>query len=77
MALRSSGISDDHWGMAAPIDDTQIEADWPRSIGFFGAFGAVGATVALDLVSMPSAMFVAAGPVLTLVNRRRDSARAA
>ena len=77
MAPRSSGISDDHWGMAAPIDDTQIEAYWPRSIGFFGAFGAVGAAVALDLLSMPIAMFVAAVPVLKIMNRRRDSARAA
>ena len=52
--------------MSARIDDTHIEVDWPRSIGFFGA---IGAAVALDLVSMPIAIFVAAVPFLKLMNR--------
>ena len=52
--------------MADRIDDTHIEVDWPRSIGFFGA---IGAAVALDLVSMPIAVFVAAVPFLKLMNR--------
>jgi len=52
--------------MTARIDDTHIEVDWPRSIGFFGA---IGAAVALDLVSMPIAVFVAAVPFLKLMNR--------
>jgi len=52
--------------MADRIDDTHIVVDWPRSIGFFGA---IGAAVALDLVSMPIAVFVAAVPFLKLMNR--------
>ena len=46
--------------------DDHIEVDWPRSIGFFGA---IGAAVALDLISMPIAVFVAAVPFLKLMNR--------
>jgi hypothetical protein len=52
--------------MADRIDHSHIEVDWPRSIGFFGA---IGAAVALDLVSMPIAVFVAAVPFLKLMNR--------
>jgi len=52
--------------MVDRIDDTHIEVDWPRSIGFFGA---IGAAVALDLISMPIAVFVAAVPFLKLMNR--------
>ncbi len=52
--------------MTPRIDDTHLEVDWPRSIGFFGA---IGAAVALDLVSMPIAVFVAAVPFLKLMNR--------
>lgn len=43
-----------------------IEIDWPRSLGFFGA---LGAAVALDLVPIPIAAFVAAVPFLKLLNR--------
>lgn len=43
-----------------------LEIDWPRSLGFFGA---LGAAVALDLVPVPVAAFVAAVPFLKLFNR--------
>ena len=66
MAPRSTGTSDDQRGFTGQVDDTHIEVDWPRSIGFFGA---IGAAVALDLVSMPIAIFVAAVPFLKLMNR--------
>lgn len=52
--------------MTDRINDTHIVVDWPRSIGFFGA---IGAAVALDLISMPIAVFVAAVPFLKLMNR--------
>ena len=51
--------------MTGTVDD-QIITDWPRSIGFFGA---IGAAVALDLISMPIAVFVAAVPFLMLMTR--------
>lgn len=47
-----------------------IEIDWPRSLGFFGA---LGAAVALDLVPVPVAAFVAAVPFLKLLNRPNAS----
>jgi len=56
----------DQRGLTGTVDDTHIEVDWPRSIGFFGA---IGAAVALDLVSMPIAVFIAAVPFLKLMNR--------
>ncbi|HVH63200.1 MAG TPA: hypothetical protein VNA65_06325 [Candidatus Dormibacteraeota bacterium] len=47
-----------------------LEIDWPRSLGFFGA---LGAAVALDLVPVPIAAFVAAVPFLKLINRPNAS----
>jgi len=43
-----------------------IEIDLPRSLGFFGG---LGAAVALDLVPIPIALFVAGVPFLKLLNR--------
>jgi len=43
-----------------------VEVDWPRSIGFFGA---VGAAVALDLLSPPVGIFIAAVPFVKMLNR--------
>ncbi|HET9782974.1 MAG TPA: hypothetical protein VFR33_14495 [Candidatus Dormibacteraeota bacterium] len=62
----------------APRDDKQVSGqvgnhllvDWPRSIGFFGA---LGAAVALDLVPIPIAFFVASVPFLKLLNRPHAS----
>ena len=62
----------------APRDDQRVSGqvgnhlvvDWPRSIGFFGA---VGAAVALDLVPIPIALFIASVPFLKLINRPRAS----
>jgi len=48
------------------VDDTDIEAGWPRSNGFIGA---LGAAIAVDFVSIPIALFVASVHVLKLTNR--------
>ena len=55
---------DDDQGVTGRAD--HVEIDWPRSIGFFGA---LGAAVALDLVPVAIAGFVAAVPFLKLLNR--------
>ena len=55
---------DDETGVTGRAD--HIEIDWPRSLGFFGA---PGAAVALDLVPVAIAGFVAAVPFLKLLNR--------
>ena len=47
-----------------------IEIDWPRSLGFFGG---LGVAVALDLVPVPIAAFVAAVPFLKLLNQPQAS----
>src|SRR5579864_4937363 len=52
--------------LTTQVDDSHIEIDWPRSLGFFGA---LGAAIALDLVPIPIAAFVAAVPLLKLLNR--------
>jgi hypothetical protein len=44
----------------------QVEIDWPRSLGFFGA---IGAATALELIPIPIAVFVASVPFLKLLNR--------
>jgi hypothetical protein len=44
----------------------EVEIDWPRSLGFFGA---LGAATALELIPIPIAIFVASVPFLKLLNR--------
>ena len=59
---------DDMQGVTGRTD--HLEIDWPRSLGFFGA---LGAAVALDLVPVAIAGFVAAVPFLKLLNRPNAS----
>jgi hypothetical protein len=44
----------------------EVEIDWPRSLGFFGA---LGVATALELIPIPIAVFVAGVPFLKLLNR--------
>ncbi|HEY1454988.1 MAG TPA: hypothetical protein VGG31_00710 [Candidatus Dormibacteraeota bacterium] len=53
-------------GLTGTVDDTHIEVDWPKSLGFFGG---LGAAIAFDLVPLPIAVFVASVPFLKLLNR--------
>jgi hypothetical protein len=65
MAWASSGTGGDQAGLGGRLDDP-FEVDRPRSTG---SFGAIGAAVALDLISMPIALFVAGVSFLRLMNR--------
>src|SRR5437588_4178663 len=65
MARAASPTPRDQRGLTGRVDD-HIQVDWPRSIGFFGA---LGAAVALDLVPIAVAAFVASVPFLKLLNR--------
>jgi hypothetical protein len=56
------------------VEDTYIEAGWPRPNGLIGALGTV---IAVDLVSIPIALFVASVHLLKLRNRRRSEGPAA
>ncbi len=57
-------------GLTTEIDSTNVEIDWPRSLGFFGA---IGAAVALELVPIPIAVFIAGVPFLKLLDRPNAS----
>jgi len=65
MARGATRTPRDQQGLTGRLDHS-IEVDWPRSIGFFGA---LGAAVALDLVPIAVAAFVASVPFLKLLNR--------
>jgi hypothetical protein len=43
-----------------------LEIDWPRTIGYYGG---VGLAVAFELVEPPLALFIAAIPLLKMLNR--------
>lgn len=43
-----------------------IEIDWPRSIGYYSG---LGATVALEFIEPPLAIFIAAIPFFKMLNR--------
>jgi hypothetical protein len=64
MAEGASRTPRDSRGLVGQVD--HIEVDWPRSLGFFGG---LGAAVALELVPIPIAVFVASVPFLKLLNR--------
>lgn len=66
MARGASSTPSNSRGVTGRVADDHIVVDWPRSIGFFGA---LGAAVALELVPVPIALFVAGVPFLKLLNR--------
>lgn len=43
-----------------------VEIDWPRTIGYYGG---IGLAVAFELIEPPLALFIAAIPVLKMLNR--------
>jgi hypothetical protein len=66
MAQRASRTRHSERGLTGTVDNTHIEVDWPKSLGFFGG---LGAAIAFDLVPLPIAIFVASVPFLKLLNR--------
>lgn len=61
----------DQRGVTADVGkNNEIEVDWPRSIGFFGA---LGVATALNLVPLPIAVFVGAVPFLKLLDDPKSS----
>lgn len=43
-----------------------LEIDWPRTIGYYGG---IGAALAFEMVEPPLAIFIAAIPILKMLNR--------
>src|ERR1700704_2398907 len=64
MATTQGSPPPDEPGITSQVG--QVEIDWPRSLGFFGA---IGAATALELIPIPIAVFVASVPFLKLLNR--------
>lgn len=43
-----------------------LEIDWPRTIGYYGG---IGVALAVEMVEPPLAIFIAAIPILKMLNR--------
>ena len=64
MAMTQGPPPPEEQGITSKVGE--VEIDWPRSLGFFGA---LGAATALELIPIPIALFVASVPFLKLLNR--------
>lgn len=47
-----------------------LEIDWPRTIGYYGG---IGVALAVEMVEPPLAIFIAAIPILKMLNRPQAS----
>ncbi len=61
-------VSQQGLGMTSQVGP--LEIDWPRTTGYYGG---VGLALAFELVEPPLAIFIAAIPVLKMLNNPRAS----
>ena len=57
-------VNEQKLGMTSRVGPFEI--DWPRTIGYYGG---VGLALAFDLIAPPLAIFIAAVPLLKILNR--------
>ena|SRR5689334_20797705 len=69
MPDQEQDVNEQKQGMTSRIGP--IEIDWPRTIGYYGG---VGLATAFDLVAPPLAVFIAAVPLLKMLNHPGASA---
>jgi hypothetical protein len=69
MAEEEQDVNEQKHGMASRIGP--LEIDWPRTIGYYGG---IGLAVAFELIEPPLALFIAAIPVLKMLNNPKASA---
>lgn len=62
-------IHEQNLGMTSRIGP--IEIDWPRTIGYYGG---IGLATALEIIEPPLALFIAAIPLLKMLNNPKASA---
>lgn len=62
-------VNEQKQGMTSRIGP--LEIDWPRTIGYYGG---VGLATAFDLIAPPLAIFIAAVPLLKMLNHPGASA---
>jgi hypothetical protein len=58
-----TGRAPQDWGLVSQIGPVKV--DWPRSIGYFGG---IGVAVAAGVIEPPLAIFIAAIPLIKLIN---------
>jgi hypothetical protein len=69
MAEEEQDVNEQKQGMTSRIGP--VEIDWPRTIGYYGG---IGLAVAFELIEPPLALFIAAIPVLKMLNHPKASA---
>ena len=68
MAEEEQDVNEQKQGMTSRIGP--LEIDWPRTIGYYGG---VGLATAFELIEPPLALFIAAIPLLKMLNHPRAS----
>jgi hypothetical protein len=68
MAEEEQDVHEQKQGMTSHIGP--IEIDWPRTIGYYGG---IGLATAFELIEPPLALFIAAIPLLKMLNHPRAS----
>jgi hypothetical protein len=68
MAEEEQDVHEQKQGMTSHIGP--IEIDWPRTIGYYGG---IGLAIAFELIEPPLALFIAAIPLLKMLNHPRAS----
>ena len=63
MAEEEQDVNEQKQGMVSRIGP--IEIDWPRTIGYYGG---IGLATAFELIEPPLALFIAAIPLLKMLN---------
>ena len=68
MAEEDQDVNEQEQGMTSRIGP--LEIDWPRTIGYYGC---IGLATAFELIEPPLALFIAAIPLLKMLNHPRAS----
>ncbi|HYX50787.1 MAG TPA: hypothetical protein VE843_13645 [Ktedonobacteraceae bacterium] len=69
MAEKNQDVNEQQQGMVSRFGPVQI--DWPRTIGYYGG---IGLATAFELIEPPLAIFIAAIPLLKMLNHPGASA---
>src|SRR5438552_4535476 len=68
MAEEEQDVNEQQQGMTSRIGP--LEIDWPRTIGYYGG---IGLAIAFELIEPPLALFIAAIPLLKMLNHPKAS----
>jgi hypothetical protein len=68
MAEEEQDVNEQKQGMTSRIGP--IEIDWPRTIGYYGG---ISLAIAFELIEPPLALFIAAIPLLKMLNHPKAS----